>query len=102
MAGSELGSGEHGMPVAPTAFSASPRYKTVGVELVFQSSFLLGPSLLLVGGTGARNVNAYLNVARLQLISELIRRCFERRSAITKGRQNCQPNFFLWLGIYKF
>lgn len=35
LAGSELGSAECGMPVAPTAFSVSPWYKTVGVELLF-------------------------------------------------------------------
>lgn len=58
-----MGSGEHGMPVAPTVFSTSPQYKTVGIELVFPSSFLLGPLLLLVSGTGTRNDNAYLNVA---------------------------------------
>lgn len=85
----------HGLPVAPSVFVW---YKTDGTELVFQSFFLLGPSLLLVSGTGSRSVNVYLNVA-LQLISKEIRRCFERWSAITKGKLNWQCRFFCWAWV---
>lgn len=85
----------HGLPVAPSVFVW---YKTDGTELVFQSFFLLGPSLLLVSGTGCRSVNVYLNVA-LQLISKEIRRCFERWSAITKGKLNWQCRFFCWAWV---
>lgn len=75
--------------------SVSVGYKPVGTGLVFV--FLLGPSLLLVIGTGSRSVNAYLNVA-LQLISKEIRTCFDGWSAIMKGKLNWQCSFFAGIG----
>lgn len=88
---------EYGLPVASTAFSVFVWYKPVGTELVFQSSFLLGPWLLLVIGTGSSSVNAFLNVA-LQLISKEIRRCFEGWSAVMTGKLIWQCSFCAGVG----